>query len=122
MVTGMYIDYDDLKSPEEKEREKALKDASREDRKVTVYFKKLGYDVTWDQSFRRGEIWHEIMTKDNQLVCQVDKGVPLENIREDMIAWYNGKRGSSKTDYQINGSKKDPLFKELLAKVVEIKP
>jgi len=81
---------------------------------VNDYFEKLGYQVTWD--FRSGERWWEII-KDDDLVAQIDMGVPLSDIVEDFCCFHLGKSGTSKSDYKVNGH--GPQFDEMLKRVYE---
>jgi hypothetical protein len=86
---------------------------------VTEYFSGLGYQVTWDFSRRTGEEWYEIM-EDDELVAQIDKGVPLADIIEDLLCLHRGlKKGTSKSDYKISTGDEDDqsAFKRLLEKV-----
>ena len=69
---------------------------------VTAYFEALGYETTWDFKRSTGEHWHEICD-DEGLVAQIDMGVPLTDIVEDVIAWYE-KRDTTTNgkEYTIN--------------------
>lgn len=87
---------------------------------VVAYFQRLGYQVDWDRSRRLGESWHEIM-KGRKLVAQIDHGVPLSAIREDMIAWSEGRDSTSGVDYKVSAEETED-WKELLRKVRETEP
>lgn len=82
------------------------------------FFKNLGYDVTYDFSTRSGETWWEIYD-DNGLICQIDKGVPLDIVIEDLNQIKRGlKKWESRhpVDYKINAP--DSIeFTELLSKI-----
>ncbi len=82
---------------------------------VKNYFEKLGYWVTWDFNARSREQWWELYA--DELVAQIDMGVPLIDILEDLCQFHLGKDGTSKSDYKINGH--GPKFDELLRKVYE---
>lgn len=67
---------------------------------VYKYFTDLGYKVLDDFSSRTCECWHEIYG-DKGLICQIDKGIPLNDILEDLKCIAEGKDGTSKSDYKI---------------------
>ncbi len=103
--------------PEQIRRSQELQAEIREDTKVTTYFETLGYEVTWDYNRRAGEEWHEICDKDGT-VAQIDTGVPLADIVEDLTRMAAGKKGTSKSDYQIN-AEEGPRFKKLCRAVAK---
>jgi hypothetical protein len=86
------------------------------DNEVSQYFKSLGYSVGWDFKAFTREVWHEIYTKEGKLVCQIDKGVPLSAIIEDLKCFYLGKDGTSNFDYKICAPESEEL-NELFKKV-----
>jgi hypothetical protein len=82
------------------------------------FFKKLGYKVTYDFLSSSGEIWWEIYS-DNGLICQIDKGIPLDIIIEDLNQIKNGlEKWESRhpVDYKINAPDSKE-FTELLSKI-----
>lgn len=74
----------------------------QKDKGVQEYFEKLGYSVHCDSSRRTGECWFEICDEDG-LVCQIDQGVPLEDIIMDICEFYFDRPGVSKSDYKLCG-------------------
>ena len=68
----------------------------------TALFESLGYKVSWDFNKGSGTSWYEIMD-DRGLVCQIDMGVPLADIVEDLVSLSNGGEMISKSDYTISG-------------------
>jgi hypothetical protein len=91
----------------------------RVDDGVESFFHKLGYRVTWDCSRREASSWWEIMDDDGVIV-QIDQGVPLTDIAEDLKCMYEGKPGTSKSDYKISGPNSARL--KLLLKNVALGP
>jgi hypothetical protein len=83
---------------------------------IVEYFEGLGYKVDYDYSQRLGESWHEICD-DKGLIAQIDIGVPLKDILQDLCQFHLGKPGISKSDYKICGS--GPRFDEMLKEVYE---
>jgi len=75
------------------------------DGEVKQYFEKLGYRVSWDMNTRAGEKWWEIFDKKSgQLIVQIDLGVPLADIIEDICCFHKGKtEGTSKSNYKFSG-------------------
>lgn len=84
---------------------------------VKAYFERLGYEVDWDYKQRTGEHWYEIL-KNKNLVIQIDNGIPLEAIIEDLLCFADSKPGTSKFDYRINAPD-NKVVRELLQKVKE---
>jgi len=85
---------------------------------VTYFFESLGYDVTWDFSEHTGKYWYEIF-KDGCLIAQIDMGVPLRCIVQDLSGYADGKKSTSDVDYEIRGPKNKEM-KELYRKVKEV--
>lgn len=88
------------------------------------YFRGLGYNVHDDFSTRDGVCWWEI--SDNEgLICQIDKGVSIERLREDMAYWYTNPtavEGVSKgPDYDVRGGS-GQRYTELLKRVAQYAP
>jgi hypothetical protein len=84
---------------------------------VAEYFRDLGYQVTWDFKQSAFERWYEIMDG-GKLAVQIDMGIPLADIIEDFLCFYQGKEGTSKSDYKISVDLNDQTaFKELLRRV-----
>jgi hypothetical protein len=86
-------------------------DAQLDNDEVSRYFRSMGYSVTWDFSGRLNRKWYEVMDGQN-LVCQIDFGVPLADILEDLPLLAEGKLGTSKSDYVIS-SEDDEALKTL---------
>lgn len=95
MITGMCGP-----DPEAARRWAVMEASIAEDAKVTAYFEALGYTVGWDQNRTHGS-WHEIKDSKGDLICQIDMGVPLADIVEDMTAMAAGRPGTSGSDYTI---------------------
>jgi hypothetical protein len=53
------------------------------------FFRCLGFIVTWDFSKRTGDHWYEIYAG-QELLCQVDFGVPLGDFLEDLRHFARG--------------------------------
>lgn len=87
---------------------------------VKDYFEKLGYVVTWDFKTNTRETWWEII-KDKNLVAQIDMGISLPYILEDLCEFHLGKTKGidrpDKPDYKVNGY--GPSFDEMLKKVYD---
>jgi hypothetical protein len=89
---------------------------------ITQYFTKLGYQVSWDFSTQDSTRWYEILDS-NRLLLQIDKGVSLSALREDMICWNKGEEGTSNESFEVHSTLWDtPEIKNLLEKVAETKP
>jgi hypothetical protein len=71
------------------------------DDEVARFFQSLGYEVDWD--FDSKGRWYEI-GDDKGVFCQIDSGVPLAHIIEDMACFADGKDGTSASDYEIRGT------------------
>lgn len=86
---------------------------------VKDYFEKLGYKVSWDFNTRSGERWWEIY--DDELVAQIDMGVSLPYILEDLCQFHLGHDKGidrpDKPDYKVNGG--GSKFDEMLRKIYE---
>lgn len=81
--------------------ERPKSQAAINNEEVYKYFTDLGYKVLDDFSSKTRECWHEIYGDDG-LICQIDKGVPLKDILEDLKCFAEGKDGTSKLDYTIS--------------------
>lgn len=87
------------------------------DQGVADFFTSLGYEVSYDFSTRTGKVWWEILDQDGGLICQIDKGVELKYIIEDLKCIANGSKvGTSPIDYEICAPESNE-FNELLEKV-----
>lgn len=92
------------------------------DDEIARYFTKLGYQVSWDFSRREGVEWYEISDDRNELL-QIDMGVSLKALREDMICWSKDEEGTSDEDYAVHSTRwKTAAVKALLKKVAKTKP
>jgi hypothetical protein len=82
---------------------------------VIEYFESLGYQCDWDRC--GGQKYHEIL-KDGELVAQIDMGIPLQAIKEDLIHIRDtgSDCGVSEYIYNINGDGKP--FNELMNKII----
>lgn len=92
----------------------------RKDKGVQEFFEQLGYYVTWGHNYRRGEEWFELYD-DDVMVAQVDTGVPLKDIVEDMIAWHQGREATSKSDWTCIGNPDSKEMKLLFKRVHDCK-
>lgn len=63
----------------------------RKDKGVREFFEMLGYSVSWDSNYRSHEKWYEIRNEDG-LICQIDMGVPLDDIIMDIVQFHQGIR------------------------------
>lgn len=85
---------------------------------VARYFRALGYEVSWDFDKHDGAHWYEIIDpKTDRLIMQIDMGVPLAHIIEDMICWHEGRKATSKSNYDVRGNKNRKAYKAVLAAV-----
>jgi hypothetical protein len=89
------------------------------DANIIKFFEQLGYKVSWDISMRLGKVWWEILTPDGELICQIDKGVKLKYIIEDLKCFAEGKSGTSPVDYAICAPESEE-FDTLLEKIKDI--
>lgn len=82
------------------------------------YFESLGYSVDWDYSKESNIYWYEIY-KGEELVIQIDQGIPLEDILLDLISLHTGELNNcSGKIYKISGPENN-LTKDLYKKVYE---
>lgn len=82
-----------------------------------LYFTRLGYTVDWDMNTHKGLEWYEIL-EDGKLVSQIDMGIPLADVIEDITCWAQGREATSKSDYTIiapPGARTDRLFAKVAA-------
>jgi hypothetical protein len=73
------------------------------DQEFIDFFEKLGYKIISDGKAAKGEFWYELY--DDGLVLQIDKGVPLSAIIQD-LKYYAGvskEKSDYEKDYIING-------------------
>lgn len=104
-------------------REEAERQERRNNKEVIDFFKKLGYRMGWDFNRARGQEWHELYDENGYLVAQIDMGVPLKYIVEDMISWHKGEEPSDypeKPDWVCSGPQ-GPEMKELFKRVYNFK-
>ncbi len=81
---------------------------------VREFFQTLGYKIECD---RRGlKFWYNLYDEDGHLAAQVDQGVPLTDIVEDMIAWHENREPTSKNDWICSGEN-GPEMKLLFKRV-----
>jgi hypothetical protein len=82
---------------------------------VAPFFCSLGYRVSSDWSRRTMTCWWEISDGDG-LIAQIDKGVPISHIVEDLSAWHRGEKAPDRApDYEVNtDDRDDPRFRKLL--------
>ena len=90
------------------------------DGEVKQYFEKLGYRVSWDFNTRSGERWWEIYDKEEGgLIVQIDMGVPLKYVIEDICSFHKGTPcidRPDKPDWKFSGPD-GPELTALLKKV-----
>ena len=98
MITGMCSpeSFPSFYDPGAEDRKKQAAQA----KEFTTYFETLGYKVMDDWSTRTRQCWWEIYGEIG-LICQIDKGVALKHVIEDLIAWHKGEESTSKIDYAI---------------------
>jgi hypothetical protein len=75
---------------------------------VAKFFLSLGYRVGWD--FRDSNRWYEIGDEDG-LIVQIDYGVQLSHLIEDMSRWANRKSSTSASTYWVRGPKNKRWWK-----------
>ena len=80
----------------------ALKKIPNDD-EFANFFRGLGLDVDWDFSARENRRWYE-MRLGGALVMQVDMGVPLAHVLEDLPLMAEDKPGTSASDYTVNAT------------------
>lgn len=51
---------------------------------IATFFRKRGYEYSWDFSKHDGLHWHEIYDGDN-MVMQVEMGIPLKQLKNDLL-------------------------------------
>jgi hypothetical protein len=88
------------------------------DKEFISFFEGLGYNVSWDHSRRTGAVWWEILSE-GKLVIQIDKGVPLDILLEDLQQVKAGKTkwdGRHPVDYCIS-CEDSPELTAFLAKI-----
>jgi hypothetical protein len=70
---------------------------------VPDYFRSLGFKVSWDFSKISWEHWWEIY--DGDITVQIDQGVALADILEDLECIAEGRETTSKPIYKISCNK-----------------
>ena len=92
-----------------------------EGQKIKKFFEDLGYHVSWDFSNRYGGFWWEFLDDNREIIAQIDMGVSLEYIVEDLCCFHLGNNKGidrpDKPDYKVNGV--GDQFDEMLKKVYE---
>lgn len=86
---------------------------------VSEYFESLGYEVSWDFNTRSGERWWEIIDKDGGMIVQIDMGVPLKYVIEDISCFHRKIPcidRPDKPDWKFSGQDSEELT-ELMEKV-----
>lgn len=81
----------------------ALNISSEVDDEVSNYFRGLGYEVSWDFSKRTGHHWYEIYDGGKQ-IAQIDFGIPLTALLEDLAQFAVDKDGTSPYTYEVRGT------------------
>lgn len=74
---------------------------TRRDKEVINFFAENGFTHSWDFSVQRDDIWNEFYFG-GELICQIDIGVPLNCLIEDLKCWKHGKEPTSNYDYTVN--------------------
>ena len=91
--------------PEEKEIDKDP---------IVRFFRSLGYHVDWD--YDSSYTWYEIYDEFDYMVAQIQMGVSLEALREDMGAWGRGEDGTTFEEFWV-AAEDNEHFMELCKKV-----
>ncbi len=78
------------------------------DSELIAFFKEIGYGVGWDHDRGRTLYWHEILD-DKRMIVQIDMGVPLPALIEDLPLIAEGKTGTSMVRYEIRAKNADDL-------------
>lgn len=86
-----------------------------ETKSVVQYFEALGYVVSWDRDSNGA--WFELLKK-GKMFAQIEMGIPLSDIIEDLICWHLKKPTTSKSDWTLSGPNSATLS-EMLRKVYE---
>jgi len=97
----------------------ADKAARGEDKELVEFFEKLGYEVSYDGKAATGERWHEVLD-DDELVMQIDFGVPLAAFLADLPFLIKRKEGPSGIDYTVN-AERDSDLREMLRRANALK-
>lgn len=71
--------------------------SNQHDEDVIDFFAKNGFTNSWDFS-KSGEKWNEFFLN-GELICQLDMGVPLDHLIEDLKCWKDNKEPTSSSDY-----------------------
>lgn len=91
---------------------------------IQEYFTSLGYSVTWDCRKSVSEEWYELYDEEHELVAQIDTGVPLDYVVEDLIEFHKGSNKGierpDKPNYKVSGY--GPKFDAFLKKVNDNPP
>jgi hypothetical protein len=85
---------------------------------VREFFQTLGYKVECDR--RNWDFWYNLYDENGHCAAQVDQGVPLADIVEDMIAWAEEREPTSKSDWKCSGEM-GPEMKLLFKRVHDFK-
>jgi hypothetical protein len=90
---------------------------------IVAYFANLGYNVEWDgrggpNGWASGRRWYNLFNTfcNEPIHVQIDFGVPLSAIIEDMVAWAEGREATSSVDYSVRYEHMD-RFNILLCRV-----
>jgi hypothetical protein len=79
------------------------------------FFKKLGYDVTYEGRRETGERWHELYDAEG-IICQVSFWTPLAEFLADLPYLVEGKHDIGPTDYWL-ACEDDKKLHKLLTRV-----
>jgi hypothetical protein len=71
-------------------------------KEIVDYFTSKGLTVDWDFT-KSGSKWYEFSYK-GKMLCQIDFGVPLETILQDLRYEYTGEGSKSEYDYIVSAS------------------
>lgn len=74
-------------------------------KEIVEYFEKLGFSVDWDFT-KSGSKWYEFYF-DQELLCQIDMGISLEDILKDLSFAKNKTGQESGLDYVISAPEDD---------------
>lgn len=78
------------------------------DSELIAFFKEIGYGVDWDHDRGRMHYWHEVLDN-KRMIVQIDMGVPLPALIEDLPLIAEGKTGTSTVRYEIRAKNADDL-------------
>lgn len=59
--------------------------SKNDDNDVAKFFTQLGFRYTWNFAISDGLHWHEISDQNGRLLLQIEMGIPIERIVEELM-------------------------------------